>query len=231
VTGVQPAQVTCSRCWISDPSALRPARVWKAASSGAEQRAWDSVKPERPDPEVYRRDVSPRVGQMSLKASAKATGLSVSYCARVRRGALTPHPRWWEALGRGVARWGNPDRHESEQGRSRHWPSDGLGDRIGTPRWWNPSPDKFCHPAVGGLRIAAAHAFSVFSTTCRAPAHRVGAAGRAVVLVEVSRRAAVGEGGHDRSRARAARNRRVTRSAATRTARAAPLGVSSLEGR
>src|SRR4051794_22753329 len=31
-----------------------------------------------------------------------------------------------------------------------------LGDRIGTPRWWNPSPDESSHPAVGRVCIAAA---------------------------------------------------------------------------
>jgi len=28
-----------------------------------------------------------------------ATGLSVDYCSKIRRGLKTPHPRHWEALG------------------------------------------------------------------------------------------------------------------------------------
>lgn len=29
---------------------------------------------------------------------AAATGLSLSYCRRLKRGEVTPHPMWWEAL-------------------------------------------------------------------------------------------------------------------------------------
>lgn len=94
-----------------DPTATPEARANLAASTArrrAEQRAWDLAHPERPDPEIYRRDVFPEVERMSLKEIGKATGLSQGYCARVRRGELVPHPRWWEALRVGSGEMGQP---------------------------------------------------------------------------------------------------------------------------
>lgn len=88
-----------------DPTATPEARANLATSMArrrAEQLVWDREHPGRPDPEVYRREILPKVELMSLKAISRATGLSVSYCARIRRGGLVPHRRWWEALRLGV---------------------------------------------------------------------------------------------------------------------------------
>jgi hypothetical protein len=62
-----------------DPTATPQAQARLAASMAkrrAEQRAWDRDHPERPDPELYRREIFPQVEQMSLKAIDKDTGLS-----------------------------------------------------------------------------------------------------------------------------------------------------------
>ena len=41
----------------------------------------------------------PRPGcPLSAPAIARATGLSVGYCRRVKAGVVTPHPMWWEAM-------------------------------------------------------------------------------------------------------------------------------------
>ena len=84
-----------------DPTATPEARANLAASTArrrAEQRAWDLEHPERPNPDLYRLEILPKVQQMSLKSIRKATGLSLAYCGRIRGGELVPHARWWEAL-------------------------------------------------------------------------------------------------------------------------------------
>jgi hypothetical protein len=40
----------------------------------------------------------PKLKTVSLAAMMRATGLSRSYCARIRRGVQVPYPRHWEAL-------------------------------------------------------------------------------------------------------------------------------------
>jgi hypothetical protein len=40
----------------------------------------------------------PKLDAFSLKEIAKATGLSLAACSRVRAGAKAPHPRHWSAL-------------------------------------------------------------------------------------------------------------------------------------
>ena len=37
-----------------------------------------------------------------MRRLAKATGLSISYCALIRRGERVPHPRHWRALNEAV---------------------------------------------------------------------------------------------------------------------------------
>jgi hypothetical protein len=65
----------------------------------AEQRTWDLEHPERPDPDLYRREILPGVEQKSLKDIGRATGLSAGYCTKIKRGEVVPHPRWWGNLG------------------------------------------------------------------------------------------------------------------------------------
>jgi hypothetical protein len=40
----------------------------------------------------------PKLDALSLSAIARATGLSLAICSRIRAGARVPHPRHWEAL-------------------------------------------------------------------------------------------------------------------------------------
>jgi hypothetical protein len=64
----------------------------------AEESAWDRHNPQVFDPAVFLRDVLPLIQAVSVRRLAAMTGLSVGYCALIRRGLRTPHPRWWEVL-------------------------------------------------------------------------------------------------------------------------------------
>ena len=61
-----------------------------------EAREWDRTH-EKPDPEVFRREILPLLQDVPLSQMKAATGLSVTMCARIRRG-YAPHPRHWARL-------------------------------------------------------------------------------------------------------------------------------------
>ncbi len=63
----------------------------------AERAAWQAKNPGAYDVEGFRRDVLPRLADVSIHAIRKATGLSTAQAGRIRQGAM-PHPMWWEAL-------------------------------------------------------------------------------------------------------------------------------------
>lgn len=63
-----------------------------------EQLAWERANPVGADPDRFRVEILPMIQQVSIRRLAAATGLSLGYCAQVRRGEQVPHPRWWEAL-------------------------------------------------------------------------------------------------------------------------------------
>jgi hypothetical protein len=64
----------------------------------AAEAAWDRGHPDPPEYERFRRDVATNLTGLSARAIARATGLSVSYCAAIKRGDRVPHPRWWNSL-------------------------------------------------------------------------------------------------------------------------------------
>jgi hypothetical protein len=47
---------------------------------------------------AFERDILPRIADVPARALAEATGLSVGYCRKVKQGAVTPHPMWWEVM-------------------------------------------------------------------------------------------------------------------------------------
>jgi CRISPR-associated endonuclease Cas1 len=72
---------------------------------GARQRArqreeneWNAEHPDRQNPESFRREVLPSIQAVPVRELSRRTGLSVAYCARIRRGEEVPHARWWELL-------------------------------------------------------------------------------------------------------------------------------------
>ena len=67
------------------------------AKRQAERAAWEAANPGPRNEEAFRRDVMPRLAEVSVYAIRKATGLSTAQAWRIRKGRL-PHPMWWEAL-------------------------------------------------------------------------------------------------------------------------------------
>ena len=60
---------------------------WAREQQGAERdRAW------------FEREVVPNLESYALNAIARATGLSLAACSRIRAGAHVPHPRHWDGL-------------------------------------------------------------------------------------------------------------------------------------
>ena len=68
------------------------------AQRKAEPRAWDLAHPEKLDPEVYWREVYPRVQDLASAGRMRRTGLSSGWAWRVKRGKTVTHRRWWERL-------------------------------------------------------------------------------------------------------------------------------------
>ncbi len=63
-----------------------------------EEVEWDRTH-EKPDPQVFRREILPLLQAATLPQMRAATGLSLTMCARIRRGYV-PHARHWEGLRR-----------------------------------------------------------------------------------------------------------------------------------
>jgi CRISPR-associated endonuclease Cas1 len=62
-------------------------------------RVWESMDLEEPiDRKAFAECIRPKLARVSTKAMVEATGLSASYCARIRRGPVVPHARHWYAL-------------------------------------------------------------------------------------------------------------------------------------
>jgi hypothetical protein len=84
-----------------DP-ARTPEALAKLAESMRERsrllKEWSRDHDEAPDPEAFRREILPKLRDVSISALMQATGLSRSYCAAVRSGKKTPHVRHWDAL-------------------------------------------------------------------------------------------------------------------------------------
>jgi hypothetical protein len=55
------------------------------------------------DPELFRRDILPRLGTAPLSEIAEAAGCSKASASDIRRGKWTPHVSTWGALGRLVS--------------------------------------------------------------------------------------------------------------------------------
>ena len=63
-----------------------------------EATEWDTHVSELREPGQFAREILPGIQDIPLRRLAEATGLSVSYCALIRRGERVPHPRHWQGL-------------------------------------------------------------------------------------------------------------------------------------
>jgi len=62
-------------------------------------RAWQPLdQPEWLTEEMYRREIRPRLAQVTVPTVRAALGVSKSYATDVRSGRRLPHPRHWQAL-------------------------------------------------------------------------------------------------------------------------------------
>jgi CRISPR-associated endonuclease Cas1 len=61
-------------------------------------RNWAREHPGQRDEGWFKREIAPKLDVFSLKEIAKATGLSLAACSRIRAGAKVPHPRHWDTL-------------------------------------------------------------------------------------------------------------------------------------
>jgi CRISPR-associated endonuclease Cas1 len=59
---------------------------------------WRLRPEDAPDPERFKREILPLLQDVILRNVAQAIGGSLTQAAKVRRGALIPHPRHWQAL-------------------------------------------------------------------------------------------------------------------------------------
>lgn len=86
-----------------DPAHDAPARAKVGATQARrhrEENEWDAAHAERPDLAIYRGQIRPILASVSISRIARDTGLSLAYCARIKRGGAIPHARWWEMLRR-----------------------------------------------------------------------------------------------------------------------------------
>jgi hypothetical protein len=61
-----------------------------------EKVEWERTH-EKPDPEVFTREILPLLQNATLTETKRATGLPITSCARIKRGRA-PHPRHWDEL-------------------------------------------------------------------------------------------------------------------------------------
>ncbi len=66
-------------------------------------RRWEREHLDQRGEAWFKREVVPRLQGFPLNAIARATGLSLAACSRIRGGSQMAHPRHWEALQRVVA--------------------------------------------------------------------------------------------------------------------------------
>lgn len=85
----------------TDPAASEVAKAKRKAAlrrRATEEQSWDDANPTKPAPADFTRLVLPVIQDVPVRRLAAATGLSVSYCAMIRRGLHIPHVRWWGVL-------------------------------------------------------------------------------------------------------------------------------------
>jgi CRISPR-associated endonuclease Cas1 len=63
----------------------------------AQNAQWNEMHAEHPDPEVFVREILPWLETVSVRAIARATGLSSLYASQIRNGRV-PHRRHWTTL-------------------------------------------------------------------------------------------------------------------------------------
>jgi len=98
-----PRHVRCEACIAADPAQAPEIRGRRGATIAARKRAlseWDKANPDVVyDPELFRREILPKLAGAKLSEIVEAAGCSKAYASDIRRGKWTPHVSTWEALG------------------------------------------------------------------------------------------------------------------------------------
>jgi hypothetical protein len=97
-----PRHVRCETCIAADPRQSPEIRGRRGAAIAARKRAlaeWSEVHGDDPyDPELFRREILPRLRTVRLSEIVEATGMSKAFASQVRAGKFTPHVSTWRAL-------------------------------------------------------------------------------------------------------------------------------------
>jgi hypothetical protein len=94
--------VRCDACIAADPRQAPEIRGRRGAAIAARKRAlieWDQANPGTVhNPELFRRDILPRLSTAKLSEIVEATGMSKAFASQVRAGKFAPHVSTWRAL-------------------------------------------------------------------------------------------------------------------------------------
>jgi hypothetical protein len=86
----------------NDPRGSTDANRKRGAAIAEHHRRNHEWKREREtdgrDSAWFRREIGPKLSRYPLNSIARATGLSLAACSRIRAGTQVPHPRHWDAL-------------------------------------------------------------------------------------------------------------------------------------
>jgi hypothetical protein len=97
-----PRHVRCDACIAADPAQAPEIRGRRGAAIAARKRAlseWDKANPGAVyDPELFRREILPRLAGVKLSEIAEAAGCSKASASDIRRGKWTPHVSTWPGL-------------------------------------------------------------------------------------------------------------------------------------
>ena len=97
-----PRHVRCEACIAADPAQAPEIRGRRGTAIAARKRAlteWDKVNSETVyDPQLFRREILPRLRTVPLSEIMEAAGCSKASASDYRRGKRTPYVSTWVAL-------------------------------------------------------------------------------------------------------------------------------------
>lgn len=97
-----PRRVRCDDCIAADPAQSTEVRGRRGRAIAARKRAqaaWSNAHGDAPyDPELFKRDILPRLTEVPLDAIMDAAGCSKSSASDYRTGRRSPHVSLWHAL-------------------------------------------------------------------------------------------------------------------------------------
>jgi hypothetical protein len=79
-------------------AAMNRARGEAVSEGHRRNRIWAREHPGQRDEAWFKREIAPKLDAFTLRQIAKATGLSLAACSRIRAGKKVPHPRHWDML-------------------------------------------------------------------------------------------------------------------------------------